>query len=267
MRSGGVAWRNPPCTPGRRTRRRYAWWKKRGPTPMSIPRPWPAMDCCCGPPPRLQNSSGGGLPRDNPSVPSRPSFWPGAVMAWMAWASVPCCWCGTRLRGIRARECGNGCGRITARSNSRGVACALSHVGCLVKARGSTLLSPSGSMGNGRWSQRTGCSVLRSWRIGSVPIMGVLMKPILAFPKRLLDHALGNVRHLPRNRGFVRESGSHNGLTSSMASSKPGTPGQGVERAPTAAQNLRHEQRRNLWLAPERVGRLLTDASRGAERP
>ena len=191
MRSGGVAWRNPPCTPGRLTRRRSAWWKKRGPTPRPIPRPWPAMDCGCGPPPRLQNSSGCGLPRDNPSVSSRPSFWPGAVTAWMAWASVPCCWCGTMLRGIRARECGNGCGRITARSNSRGVAGALSPVGCRVKARGSTLLSPSGSMGNGRWSKRTGCSVLRSWRIGFVPIMGVLMKPIFAFPKRLLDHALG----------------------------------------------------------------------------
>jgi hypothetical protein len=66
---------------------------------------------------------------------------------------------------------------------------------------------------------------------------------------------------------IVRESGSHNGLTSNVASSTPGTPSQGVERVPTATQHLRHEQRRNLWLAPDRVSRPMTNASRGAERP
>ena len=71
----------------------------------------------------------------------------------------------------------------------------------------------------------------------------------------------------PRPESIDRESGSYNGLTSRVASSKPGTPGQGVERAPTAAQNLRHEQRRTLWLVPDRVGRLMTNASGGAERP
>jgi hypothetical protein len=70
----------------------------------------------------------------------------------------------------------------------------------------------------------------------------------------------------PRPASIAGESGSDNGLTSRVASSNPGTPGQGVERAPTAAQHLRHEPRRNLWLVPERVGRRLTNASGGAER-
>jgi hypothetical protein len=30
---------------------------------------------------------------------------------------------------------------------------------------------------------------------------------------------------------------------------------------------LRHEQRRNLWLVPVRVGWLMANTSRGAERP
>jgi hypothetical protein len=65
----------------------------------------------------------------------------------------------------------------------------------------------------------------------------------------------------------LRESGSQFGLISKRASSTRGTPREGVERAPTAAQHVRHEQRRNLWLVPERVGRLMTNTSRGAERP
>jgi hypothetical protein len=43
----------------------------------------------------------------------------------------------------------------------------------------------------------------------------------------------------------IRESGSQRGLISNLASPKRGTPREGVKRAPTAAQNLRHEQRRN----------------------
>jgi hypothetical protein len=77
---------------------------------------------------------------------------------------------------------------------------------------------------------------------------------------------ISNYSPAPQPDIGLRESGSLTGLTSYEASSKPGTPGEGVKRAPTAAQNLRHEQRRNLWLVPEGVGWLMANTSRGAER-
>jgi hypothetical protein len=45
----------------------------------------------------------------------------------------------------------------------------------------------------------------------------------------------------------IRESGGQMGLTSHTANLERGTPREGVERAPKAAQNLRHEQRRNRF--------------------
>ena len=49
----------------------------------------------------------------------------------------------------------------------------------------------------------------------------------------------------------LQESGSLSALTCNEARSKRGTPRQGLETAPKVAQNLRHEQRRNLDQLPQ----------------
>jgi hypothetical protein len=58
----------------------------------------------------------------------------------------------------------------------------------------------------------------------------------------------------PQPESCIWESGSPMGLTSQRTSSKRGTPRQGVTRAPKAAQNLRHEQRRNRNQLPKGSG-------------
>lgn len=50
---------------------------------------------------------------------------------------------------------------------------------------------------------------------------------------------------------LFQENGSLKALTCNEDSSKRGTPRQGIETAPKTAQNLRHEQRRNLWRLPD----------------
>ena len=55
----------------------------------------------------------------------------------------------------------------------------------------------------------------------------------------------------PQLEELLQESGSLNALTCNEASSKRGTPRQGLETAPKVAQNLRHEQRRNLDQLPQ----------------
>ena len=60
--------------------------------------------------------------------------------------------------------------------------------------------------------------------------------------------------HVPLPRNWEKppqESGNLKALTCDEGSSKPGTPGQGIETAPKDAQNLRHEQRRNLCVLQE----------------
>src|SRR5262245_17669513 len=51
-------------------------------------------------------------------------------------------------------------------------------------------------MGNGRSLNRIGCSVRRRSWSASIPIMDVLRKSIGSFPKKLRDHALGNLRQV-----------------------------------------------------------------------
>jgi hypothetical protein len=73
---------------------------------------------------------------------------------------------------------------------------------------------------------------------------------------------------LPRSRGLhYGRAGASRALHPNRLVPKRGTPRQGVKRAPTAAQNLRHEQRRNRESAPARVGWLMPNADTGAERP
>ena len=55
----------------------------------------------------------------------------------------------------------------------------------------------------------------------------------------------------PQLDRWFKESGNLKALTCNEASSKRGTPRQGLETAPKVAQNLRHEQRRNLGQLPE----------------
>jgi hypothetical protein len=81
------------------------------------------------------------------------------------------------------------------------------------------------------------------------------------------QEVMGHRRPAPQPDLYLRESGSLTGLTSQRARSTRGTPRQGVNRAPTAAQHLRHEPRRNRWRIPCGVGRLMTKISSGADRP
>jgi hypothetical protein len=55
----------------------------------------------------------------------------------------------------------------------------------------------------------------------------------------------------PQLERDLQESGNLSALTCNEDSSKRGTPRQGLKTAPKAAQNLRHEQRRNLDQLPQ----------------
>ena len=70
----------------------------------------------------------------------------------------------------------------------------------------------------------------------------------------------------PATGDVLLESGSHNGLTSRVASSTRGTPREGVQRAPKAAK-LATRATPEPVPAPVMVGRLMTNAGTGAERP
>jgi len=58
----------------------------------------------------------------------------------------------------------------------------------------------------------------------------------------------------PQLNDEIQESGNLNALPCNEDRAKPGPPGEGRKTAPTAAQHLRHEQRRNLDQLPQGSG-------------